>query len=83
MILQVKTEKELIATIDNLSSEVLRLQNSIKAISKSMADRIDAIEAIKPAVIKPVKPVEDKDILKLIESHVTINYVNKLYKKGK
>ena len=61
MILQVKTEKELIAMIEALSKEVqqLRLQNKPEA-----------------------KSLNNNDVLELISKHVTMDYVNKLYKKG-
>ena len=64
MIMQIKTEKELIDMVQALKKEVeqLREQNKIMDTTAS---------------------VSSNDVLELINKHVTITFINKLYKKGK
>tara|TARA_R110000822_G_scaffold85562_3_gene200144 strand:+ start:595 stop:1005 length:411 start_codon:yes stop_codon:yes gene_type:complete len=136
MILQVKTERELITALEDLSKIVTSLQTHNKELNKKLdginnedesvlptlkklSARLKALEdkapatqiikeltthevksvdgsskreltAIKKSIadIKPVitnvtQGVTDTDVLSIIDKHVTINYVNKLYKKGK
>lgn len=136
MILQIKTERELITALEDLSKIVTSLQTHNKELNKKLDDinnedesvlptlkklsaRLKALEdkapatqiikeltthevksidgsskreltAIKKSIadIKPVitnvtQGVTDTDVLSIIDKHVTINYVNKLYKKGK
>ena len=51
-------------------------KKELAAIKKSIAD-------IKPVISNVTQGVTDADVLSIIDKHVTINYVNKLYKKGK
>ena len=136
MILQIKTERELITALEDLSKIVTSLQTHNKELNKKLdginnedesvlptlkklSARLKALEdkapatqiikeltthevksidgsskreltAIKKSIadIKPVitnvtQGVTDTDVLSIIDKHVTINYVNKLYKKGK
>tara|TARA_R110000851_G_C12686998_1_gene524509 strand:- start:207 stop:410 length:204 start_codon:yes stop_codon:yes gene_type:complete len=64
MVLQTKTEKELIDEMESLRAEVLALRMQVSKLAG-------------PA-LEPKSPV---DILEQIQKHVTIGYVNKLYKK--
>ena len=79
MILQVHTEKELIGLVATLKKEVdqLRTQN------KDAANRIDSLEsnADKNPEFKIKQPLalNESDVLKLINKHVTLMFVNKLY----
>jgi len=65
MILQIKTEKELLICIEKMQAEILELKKQNKELSKSK---------------KPIN--SNDDILKVINKHVTIDFVNKLYKAG-
>ena len=79
MILQVHTEKELIGLVESLKKEVgqLRTQN------KEAAKRIDILEynTDKNPEIKIKQPLtlNESDVSNLINKHVTLVYVNKLY----
>lgn len=62
MILQVKTEKELIQMVDSLKKEIEQLRAQSKPVAKTL---------------------DDNEVLEIIKKHVTIDFINKLYKKGK
>ena len=95
MIMQIHTEKELIDMVGALKKEVsiLRIQNSssLKKIELMQLEidkkpRVQIKETVTrelPPVINNItKGVSDNDVLELINKHVTMNYINKLYKKG-
>ena len=95
MIMQIHTEKELIDMVGALKKEVsiLRTQNSssLKKIELMQLEidkkpRVQIKETVTrelPPVINNItKGVSDNDVLELINKHVTMNYINKLYKKG-
>jgi hypothetical protein len=82
MIMQIHTEKELIEMVGALKKEVgiLRTQNS-NSLKKLELMQLEIDK--KPRVINNItKGVSDNDVLELINKHVTMNYINKLYKKG-
>jgi hypothetical protein len=95
MILQIHTEKELIDMVGALKKEIgiLRDQNNsyLKKLDLMQAD-IDKKPSvqIKETITRELPPVinnitngvSSNDVLELINKHVTITYVNKLYKKG-
>jgi hypothetical protein len=95
MILQIHTEKELIDMVGALKKEIgmLRDQNNshLKKLDLMQAD-IDKKPSvqIKETITRELPPVinnitngvTSNDVLDLINKHVTITYVNKLYKKG-
>ncbi len=95
MIMQIHTEKELIDMVGALKKEVgiLRTQNSSSLkklelmqleIDKKPSVQIkETVTRESPPVINNItKGVSDNDVLELINKHVTMNYINKLYKKG-
>ena len=95
MIMQIHTEKELIEMVGALKKEVgtLRTQNSSSLkklelmqleIDKKPSVQIkETVTRESPPVINNItKGVSDNDVLELINKHVTMNYINKLYKKG-
>ena len=56
---------------------------SVDSVSKKeLSDIKKSISEIKPVVNNVNKGVTSADVLSLIAKHVTIDYVNKLYKKG-
>lgn len=63
MIMQIKTEKELIEMVHALKKEIAQLKEQNK-------------------LSVPVEAVTSDDVLELITKHVTMGFVNKLYKKG-
>ena len=95
MILQIHTEKELIEIVGALKKEVgiLRTQNSnslkklelmqLEIDKKPSVQIKETVTRESPPVINNItKGVSDNDVLELINKHVTMNYINKLYKKG-
>ena len=130
MIMQIKTEKELIEMVQALKKEidkltaanklnakrfklmqaeidkkpnvevketVIQTDPSILPTLKKISDRLKTLEDKKPekqiikeVTIKEVKPVinnvttglDDNQVLELLNKHVTMAYINKLYKKG-
>ena len=93
--MQIHTEKELIEMVGALKKEVgiLRTQNSSSLkklelmqleIDKKPSVQIkETVTRESPPVINNItKGVSDNDVLELINKHVTMNYINKLYKKG-
>ena len=79
MILQVHTEKELIGLVESLKKEIdqLRMQN------KEAVNRIDQLESktdknLKVKIKQPTT-LNESDVSNLINKHVTLVYVNKLY----
>ena len=130
MIMQIKTEKELIEMVQALKKEIDKLtaanklnakrfklmqaeidkkpnvevketiiqtDPSILPTLKKISDRLKTLEDKKPekqiikeVTIKEVKPVvnnvttglDDNQVLELLNKHVTMAYINKLYKKG-
>ena len=95
MIMQIHTEKELIEMVGALKKEVgtLRTQNSSSLkklelmqleIDKKPSVQIkETVTRESPPIINNItKGVSDNDVLELINKHVTMNYINKLYKKG-
>jgi len=130
MIMQIKTEKELIEMVQALKKEidkltaanklnakrfklmqaeidkkpnvevketVIQTDPSVLPTLKKISDRLKTLEDKKPekqiikeVTIKEVKPVvnnvttglDDNQVLELLNKHVTMNYINKLYKKG-
>jgi len=130
MIMQIKTEKELIEMVQALKKEidkltaanklnakrfklmqaeidkkpnvevketVIQTDPSVLPTLKKISDRLKTLEDKKPekqiikeVTIKEVKPVvnnvttglDDNQVLELLNKHVTMAYINKLYKKG-
>ena len=85
-----KCEK-LSARIDNLEkikpviNEITNIECN-KAIDprfKKLSDRLVEVEKVKPAIKQITHSLSDSDVSEIINKHVTIGYVNKLYKKGK
>ena len=88
MIMQIHTEKELIDMVGALKKEVgiLRTQNSSSLkkleLMQLEIDKKPSVQ-IKETVTRESPPVINRDdVLELINKHVTMNYINKLYKKG-
>lgn len=97
----VQTDPSVLPTLKKLSDRIKVLEGSkpekqiIKELTTHEVKIVDAaskkeIEALKKSIseIKPIinnitQGVSDNDVLSLINKHVTIHYVNKLYKKGK
>ncbi len=95
MILQIHTEKELIEIVGALKKEVgiLRTQNSnslkklelmqLEIDKKPSVQIKETVTRESPPIINNItKGVSDNDVLELINKHVTMIYINKLYKKG-
>jgi hypothetical protein len=130
MIMQIKTEKELIEMVQALKKDidkltaanklnakrfklmqaeidkkpnvevketVIQTDPSVLPTLKKISDRLKTLEDKKPekqiikeVTIKEVKPVvnnvttglDDNQVLELLNKHVTMAYINKLYKKG-
>ena len=81
-----------------IKETVIQTDPSVLPTLKKISDRLKTLEDRKPekqitkeVTIKEVKPVinnvttglDDNQVLELINKHVTMNYINKLYKKGK
>jgi len=77
---------------------VIQTDPSVLPTLKKISDRLKTLEEKKPekqiikeVTIKEVKPVvnnvttglDDNQVLELLNKHVTMAYINKLYKKGK
>jgi hypothetical protein len=92
--MQIHTEKELIEIVGALKKEVgiLRTQNSnsLKKLELMQLEIDKKPTVIKETVTRELPPVinnitqgiNSDDVLELINKHVTMNYINKLYKKG-
>jgi hypothetical protein len=80
-----------------IKETVIQTDPSVLPTLKKLSDRLKTLEDKKPekqiikeVTIKEVKPVinnvttglDDNQVLELINKHVTMNYINKLYKKG-
>ena len=77
---------------------VIQTDSSVLPTLKKLSDRLKTLEDKKPekqiikeTIIKEVKPIvnnvttglDDNQVLELLNKHVTMAYINKLYKKGK
>ena len=82
MILQIKTERELIDSVNRINAELIKCQDQNKALVKRIKFMQEQIDK-KPAAIKSVRVLSGDDVAEIINKHVTIHYVSKLYKKGK
>ena len=75
-----------------IKETVIQTDPSILPTLKKISDRLKTLEDKKPEkqIIKEVKPVvnnvttglDDNQVLELLNKHVTMAYINKLYKKG-
>ena len=80
-----------------IKETVIQTDKSVLPTLKKLSDRLKTLEDKKPekqiikeVTIKEVKPVinnvttglDDNQVLELINKHVTMAYINKLYKKG-
>ena len=80
-----------------IKETVIQTDKSVLPTLKKLSDRLRTLEDKKPekqiikeVTIKEVKPVinnvttglDDNQVLELINKHVTMAYINKLYKKG-
>ena len=80
-----------------IKETVIQTDPSVLPTLKKLSDRLKTLEDKKPekqiikeVTIKEVKPVinnvttglDDNQVLELINKHVTMAYINKLYKKG-
>ncbi len=78
-------------TVIQTDPSVLPTLKKISGRLKTLEDKKPEKQIIKEVTIKEVKPVinnvttglDDNQVLELINKHVTMNYINKLYKKGK
>ena len=81
-----------------VKESVIQTDPSVLPTLKKISDRLKTLEDKKPekqiikeVTIKEVKPVvnnvttglDDNQVLELLNKHVTMAYINKLYKKGK
>ena len=81
-----------------IKETVIQTDPSVLPTLKKISDRLKTLEEKKPekqiikeVTIKEVKPVvnnvttglDDNQVLELLNKHVTMAYINKLYKKGK
>lgn len=73
-----KPEKQIIKelTTHEVKTVDAASKKEIEALKKSISE-------IKPTINNIIQGVSDNDVLSLINKHVTINYVNKLYKRAK
>ena len=80
--MQIHTEKELIEMVGALKKEVgiLRTQNS-NSLKKLELMQLE-IDKKPPVINNITQGINSDDVLELINKHVTMNYINKLYKKG-
>ena len=80
-----------------IKETVIQTDKSVLPTLKKLSDRLKTLEDKKPekqiikeVTIKEVKPVinnvttglDDNQVLELLNKHVTMAYINKLYKKG-
>jgi len=78
-------------TIIQTDPSVLPTLKKISDRLKTLEDKKPEKQIIKEVTIKEVKPVvnnvtaglDDNQVLELLNKHVTMAYINKLYKKGK
>ena len=80
MILQIKTEKELILMVQSFKKEIDDLKLQVKTLSKKTETKPDV--SITPLVKGTSESLTSNDVLSIIDSRVTMLYINKLYKKG-
>ena len=66
--------------IKELSTHEVKIIDT--ASKKELSDIKKSILDIKPVINNVTTGVTDQDVLVLIDKHVTMNYINKLYKKG-
>ena len=86
-----KPNVEVKETVIQIDPSVLPTLKKISDRLKTLEDKKPGKQIIKEVTIKEVKPVvnnvttglDDNQVLELINKHVTMNYINKLYKKGK
>ena len=83
MILQVHTEKELIKMIGDMQKTITNYQGQNKALAKRLDAMQNPVQIIKETAQSSKPGIVESDILSLIYKHVTMHYINKLYKKGK
>ena len=76
---------ELVQCIESKEPEIKTVTNTVEVLDKNSAAAIQdnkaAVVAISLALRSMPVPVVMDDVLELIRKHVTIDYVNKLYKK--
>ena len=76
---------ELVQRIESKEPEIKTVTTSVEVLDKKSAEAIQdnkaALVAISLALRSMPVPVVMDDVLELIRKHVTIDYVNKLYKK--
>ena len=80
MILQIKTEKELILMVQSFKKEIDDLKLQVKTLSKKTETKPDV--SITPLVKGTSESLTGNDVLSIIDKRVTMLYINKLYKKG-
>ena len=80
-----KTLGELLQCLQSKEPEIKTVTNTVEVLDKKSAAAIQdnkaAVVAISLALRNMPVPVVMDDVLELIRKHVTIDYVNKLYKK--
>ena len=85
-----KPNVEVKETVIQIDPSVLPTLKKISDRLKTLEDKKPGKQIIKEVTIKEVKPVvnnvttglDDNQVLELLNKHVTMNYINKLYKKG-
>jgi uncharacterized coiled-coil protein SlyX len=63
--------------------KTIELDKSFLPAIKKLSDRIAEVEKAKPIITKITQGLSGSDVSDIINKHVTIGFVNKLYKKGK
>lgn len=62
-----------------LETTLIKTDSALMPSIKKLAGRVKALEEIKPIVNIAPKCISSNDVLELINKHVTMNHINKLY----